>query len=450
MPMHFKSISWLRNAAKIALPVAAVASIFLAHLYAGAYSDPASIILAGFMSLLALLSLGILRPPNSYFSSPIIFLLASLGAIPSLIAVYQLLHPGFDREYAFHGLLRLTALNLTFIVGLTIASDDLSMKVMRRSFVSGLLLFSSVTLILYIAQLLGWLDPNPDLETDRLFRPLMSPNSTALALAIACCIGLPVLLSEGHISTQRGDDRLRTNFWRGIALVGIVISALDITLTRSRACIALCVIVAVAVWAASRLRTAKRWLILGTPALVGGGLLFWLIVFSRIGGVAGAAALRAQIIAAHRQWLFDRPVAGHGFGSFVSLNRRAISYGNFNALFNISAMHNVYLQWFEQAGLIASVAFGICFVLIFIYLLAGNSTGRRGSKYWIIGAVCAFAISLGQGLVDIGFEHFSIVANLALVLGTAFGILRRRQLRALMTEHALGQKGDLNDRPLEC
>lgn len=127
-------------------------------------------------------------------------------------------------------------------------------------------------------------------------------------------------------------------------------------------------------------------------------------------------ALRTAIWAEHWQAFLASPLLGYGLGSPETVNKTLINGANYGTLWSIRAVLNVYLQWFEQAGLLGAIAmFGTIGAIIFTTL---TGTLRRSRMTLLLfGLLAADVIFLVHGFTDFGLDAYSMAAMWSYLLG---------------------------------
>ncbi len=172
-----------------------------------------------------------------------------------------------------------------------------------------------------------------------------------------------------------------------------------------------------------RLRQAGAGLLVSAVAAgallaIKGGL-----AIGRFGHLAADAHIRTAAVAAHWQAFLRSPLFGYGLGSFDETNKMVLTQQLYPALWAIRALHNVYLQWLEEAGVIGAVPMFLCLGLIMVSTLKGLSARRRSAS-WICALLAADVVILVHGLADYALQVPSIAAFWALLLGLQLGLSR--------------------------
>ncbi len=404
--------------------VGSLGVIFTGHALAGGFAMAPALCMALAVSAIAAVVLAI-TPDSGLILSDRVLWLAGLGFLAPLgVALIQSCMAGFDREYALLALIRLYGVAALFVVGCTIGWSHRHLLYFQLALAGAILVFSAVCLVQF------QLTPPhlvPGFQTvERLAGAFGSPNSAGLMFALSAVSCVSIVLDRVRDGERRGRPRLgQILLW--LAVGAAALSVIDLGLTRSRSGLILCV-VAVAIQLSFAARTAKSLLYLA-PLVVVAMVVLWVTISFRLVSAGGDLAFRLGIYRAHLGMVFDRPLLGHGFGSFVELNRRLGDEATFGSLFNIGAMHEVYLQWLEQAGVVALA--GMALAVLIILGAIGAQAWRRGrsGRHWLAGSLMLALVAFGQGLLDLGLEHYSIVLTLALLLGTGFGVRLRRGRR---------------------
>ena len=406
------------------LAATVIIAVFAAHLTGGGYTRGDGAALAAVISVLAAISVLSFRDSAVVLSSKLWLAPAACIAVVIAVATYQVVTPGFDRELAFLALLRLCAMPASFLLGAVIGLNERRLAAFRIWLCIGILIAAILALIHFCLLQSGVIPPVYFLDSERLYFPLLSPNSTALLCAIGLVMAGGILMSEAG---EARSGRPGLTPLGALALAATVVSFIDLGLTRSRSGILMTAVAVLLGLLMFGFKNRRALLYRGLPIAAFAVVAMVVASASRLGAAGDDLSFRLQIYQAHLSAALDRPLLGHGFGSFSNVNRRLTTAENFPALFNINALHNVYLQWMEQAGWIATGAMAVCLGLVLWRVVREARRGRRASVYWLRSAVLVTVVALGQGLLDFGFEHYSIATTLSLILGASFGIAIRRE-----------------------
>ena len=208
--------------------------------------------------------------------------------------------------------------------------------------------------------------------------------------------------------------------------LALVVAASGLLLTGSRTAFILCLVLLIGLLAYG-LRDAgagRRQLRLWLGAIVVVGAL---IVSANVGGlgerfarVATDAPLRGELLRVHWYAFVEAPWLGYGAGAFEPLNRAAVSADNIELMPTVGAVHNLYLQWLEQAGLIGAGAMALCLALILRAIMIGFR--RRWARRWAALVLATSALFLLHGFTDYALEIPSMSAFFTMLLGAGFGV----------------------------
>jgi O-antigen ligase len=422
-----------------------VCTVFFSHLFAGAFDNQVSIIVATVVLAISAIGYIIWRKDSSLFDSKSIWIAALLFAVPLLVALVQTLTPGFDREYALMAFVRLWGLGSVFSMACLIGYDPARQDVFKSWLCVAILIFSAFSLVHFHLLVRRELPLPLFTPRGRLISSFFSANSAALELSLALMTAGGVAIAEFRERRPNFSGTNRESLLGWVAALAAALSLVALALTRSRSGIFLTAATPALGLLIFRAKTRKRFFYMGLPAAVLALCVMLASLFTRLGATAGDFGGRMDIYRAHLQAAIDRPILGHGFGAFAFVSRSQINELNFLALYNVGAMHNVYLQWLEQAGFIATGTMLATYAWVMIKLFSHANIGRRTSVYWVRAALLCMGVALGQGLLDFGFEHYSIVLMMALIVGSAFGICLRRDGRKYFaqarTEHRSSRAG---------
>lgn len=263
-------------------------------------------------------------------------------------------------------------------------------------------------------------------DTPRLTGGLMSPNSAATVFGV-----LTVLAAADMLRRLRGAPAglpLRVQAM-GPALACGLLFAGCLLLTASRMGVAstLLALAALVLWSQYAALRRHPLRLVGGLALALGGLLLlggdlFLSRLARLGQDTGA---RETIFSAHWSAFLETPLTGHGLGTFNDVNNAIMTPETFGALHFIRAMHNVYLQWLTEVGVLGAAAmFGL--IAVIMAVATARAADPRPGQSLQRGLIAANLVVLAHGLTDYALQTPSIAAFWAFLLGLqfAFGALR--------------------------
>ncbi|MGH7019203.1 MAG: O-antigen ligase family protein, partial [Brevundimonas sp.] len=126
------------------------------------------------------------------------------------------------------------------------------------------------------------------------------------------------------------------------------------------------------------------------------------------------ASDRWTILTAYWTNFLHSPAYGYGLGAAPTLATMSMTPDNYDALWNIRAVHNVYLQWLVEGGVVGAV-------LMFATVASLIGLAIRGALCGAFSSLAAFLaidlVFLLQGLVDYPLQIPSLAMTWALLLG---------------------------------
>lgn len=165
-------------------------------------------------------------------------------------------------------------------------------------------------------------------------------------------------------------------------------------------------------------------------ALAGCGLLLLAAVFlfqgnslflDRFETLELQQGTRAAVFEAHWRAFLASPLFGYGLGSFPQVNNMIMTAPNAGALSESVILHNAYLQWLLEAGLVGAVPL---FLLIagVLALTLWRAVRRPRNRTLVVGLLAASALVLVHATVDVSLNTPSFEAFWTLLLGMGFAL----------------------------
>ncbi len=365
------------------------------------------------------------RPEVLWVAGAAVLLAAVLAAQPLLLT---LTHTSsgtsglYDPSRAALEYLKLAGVFCAFALAFRLTMDDEGGRNLLDALIVAGGLWAAVAIILNI------LDPNniygehKTAGAGRLQGAFSSPNSAGTLFAATSVMAFGRLLSRFWSSRARQVFERIDPIFLGVWLISL--TALVLTMSRMAvvsAAIATLVLAAILCWR----RAPMKWLLVGTAAgaVVMIGLLVtpMLAIVQRVRDLNSDGHVRTVILQEHLKVAMHQFWLGSGFGSFTAVNSSILTSANYPYLAPIGAMHNVYLQWLEEVGIVGL----ICLVLLNLAVLVpiyGSARRRQtmGSRLWIV--LAAYLVFLIHGLTDYSFQEPALELFTALLLGAAFGV----------------------------
>ncbi len=422
-----------------------------AHLLVGANFSALATLFSALGFLLATFTLLTVRRNNWQFVSSRFLIVLLLFTITMLVLSLQLTpyfpgggHPlwdwtstppiiTLDRDATVRELIKLAALGAFFLVGLCLASDDKRATLLFDLIILAGLLFAVWSFVIYIGRITE--APNGYIRSYlRLEANFGSANSAATIFGMLCILSLASIL---RISKQMARKSL-TGFLFAehlikhspIAIIAMLftLTALFFTGSRSGISSGLIALLIFAAWELLDLTAEKS----GGKKITGVFFLLFLLVilvsinsgdmvFDRLEATKLTSGVRWQTMSAHWQAISSAPWSGYGLGSFYLVNDMIMNTQNYAAISTIGALHNVYLQWLEEAGVIGTMLMFSAIADIHWNIVRGL-TRRRRMRTWIRAVLCISFFLAVHGMFDYGLQVPSIAITWAFLLGAGFGL----------------------------
>jgi O-antigen ligase len=144
-------------------------------------------------------------------------------------------------------------------------------------------------------------------------------------------------------------------------------------------------------------------------------------VIGRLDGIDGDALVRTTILKSHFSFAMHQPWFGTGLGSFNTVNSHIVTAQDYPELSVIRATHNVYLQWFEETGVVGLAGLGLLNLAILLPMISGaRRRSQMGGRIWAI--LAGYLVFLLHGFTDYAFEEPALAMFVALLLGCGFAM----------------------------
>ncbi len=414
------------------LPVVAALTIFSGHLLYGAALRQASLYFILIYAVLLTTCLVVantrsdalrlkgLGAPTLLFSITIGVALWSMTPFipggPHPIWAYSGISPGaatLDRSATLMEIIRLLGLACIFLVGAVAGASD-----QRARGAVNAILVAGVAYALYV--FFHHLSVAPG---QRLGGSLQAANATGTLFA-----GLFLMaLGQGVSQLRAAGARDRLNPAVALPLSAALVFSVCLLMTASRGAF-LGTGVALVVFAALEFFGGK--IKLSRAALIGlgsilalGGLLYVAgdMMLDRFLESGATDEARRQMAEIHWRAFQDAPLMGYGLGSFDTVNRTLLDSQNFSNLWVIRAVHNVYITWLEQAGILGATPMFLLIGLL-IFVTARNALQRTRLTHTLFALLAVDVLYLVHGFTDFTLEIYSMAAMWAYMLGLQFSL----------------------------
>lgn len=177
-------------------------------------------------------------------------------------------------------------------------------------------------------------------------------------------------------------------------------------------------------WAAMDNRKARVTMIVAGAVVVSAAAIVYLrgnTLFADRFLDVGTDTTRADLLAPHWRAFLKAPLFGYGLGSWSEVNNQIMTSRNFDALATTVILHNAYVQWLEEAGIVGSAPMALL-LLVILGSTAWRAWRRSRNRALIIGLLLSSLIVLLHATVDVSLNTPSFCAFWSLLLGLGFGL----------------------------
>lgn len=325
--------------------------------------------------------------------------------------------------------LKLLGLGAIFCCGWLLAQDELRADRMATTVLVVGAAYAVWAFAAHFADPTLVLDVHKSYHFDRMTGSFFSANTAGSLFGVLSALAWVSALRgiRQHIDAEQGLRMSRRLTGSLVRMGGATLFWAAMLLTASRAAFAataLCLIVVTTieiVEGLTRRRAATGKILAYTvPAVLGMLVLFTATVgpriLNRVPELGADGELRGQIFAAYFKAAGHAPLAGHGLGSFHTLNSALTTPENFIALWNLGAVHNIYLQWWLEGGAVGFGLMAAVLACLFVDAAQRRMAGRAG-RTRAATALTVSALLLMHNSVDYSIQVPAVAAIWALLLG---------------------------------
>lgn len=426
--------SWRQGLQGWSLPAVGVSLIYAGHYFYGGLVASTSLALTAVSAMVLLACLALPRFRQDFGKIRSLEIPAALFIVVLLLAVLSLTPYGpggpapvwdylriqeasvsINKTSTTIEIIRLLGLGCLFAIGaITGVSDDRGRKAFNLFVLAG----GAFALWAFFTHVTGIrLSATPRLEAR-----FMAANTAGgfFSLLGVCCFGAAI----GAFRAARPKDRLYDILPFAVSMF-VILVCLVMTGSRGGS-----IAFGVGLFAFALLQIFLGKLKL-TWALVIGGVFFVVAVaalliagdllLSRFTEGAANSEARYRQAVAHFEAFNAAPWLGYGLGTFDAINRSIMTSGNFADLWSIRALHNVYLQWLEEAGVLGTLPMFACIGLI-LWTTLRQSARRSRMTTALFALLAADAVVLFHSISDFDLQAWSFAANWAWLLGLQFSL----------------------------
>ncbi|WP_269714840.1 O-antigen ligase family protein [Caulobacter sp. NIBR2454] len=321
-----------------------------------------------------------------------------------------------DPSATFVEIVKLLGFACLFMVGATLGASDKRARLSLNATVVGGALFGAWAFTAFVSG-------DPAAQTfRRLSGHFLSPNTAATLFGALAALGLAMAL-RAYRETPRA--RRLSAVTLPVCATFLFLTALIATASRAGMAATLAGLVFIAAtelglrrrFSARTLTTAFGCVaILAAMVVLAGDRLV-----SRYADMAEAAEIRGVLFRVHWDAFLASPLNGYGLGAFDALNRQHLNAQNFSAIWTANSVHNVYIQWLEEAGLAGAIPMFMCIGVIVVLTLVG-AFRRERMRGWLYALIAVDLIILLHSWTDFALQASSVAGLWALLLGLQFSL----------------------------
>ena len=318
-----------------------------------------------------------------------------------------------DKSATLLEIIKLMGLGCLFLVGAVTAASDARARTAVQLIIG---LGAAFSLWMFFIHVTG----NANHGGQRLEARFLAPNTAGTFFAMLSVLALAPIVSELR-STKRRDRIVRLALYGSAGLIFLVC----LLMTGSRggflaACAGFVAFALLQVFAGD-LRLTRATLAVGAGVILLGVVLAFTgdLLITRLmeGGLQDAA--RANISAVHLRAFEAAPWMGYGLGSFEAVNRSVMDALNFKDLWNIRAVHSVYLGWLEEAGFLGALPMFACLGLLVVTAVVQAARRSRMLSH-VFALIAVSVVVLVHGLSDFALQTYAVAAFWSYLLGLQF------------------------------
>ncbi len=315
---------------------------------------------------------------------------------------------------------KLFGLGAAFVIGVAAGRDHDGLDAVMRALIAAGAAYAGGALVLYGVEQVTVAD-----AAGRLRAGLPSANAAGLvfgAVVMAASAAIVRIVRRGAVqglpalATLEGVIRAAPVSCAAFALAG---GALMLTASRAATAVTLAgvlVLAAAEALSATRDRQTRAAALAVAIAVALLALVFGGRLAFRWETLTLMEDPRIIMIDAHARAAGEALITGHGFGAFGVVNNLAMTPETVDALAPIGAVHNVYVQWVEEAGLLGAVPFFAAVALLMWPVLRAAAPSGRQRHWRRAGAVIMVATAL-HGVVDFALNIYAVACLAALGFG---------------------------------
>lgn len=315
-----------------------------------------------------------------------------------------------DRSATIEELIKLLGLASLFVLGMAIGASDERAR-------TALNLFIGIGVVFGLWATLLWAMGIDPAGIRRLSAHFMSANTAATFF------GMLLMLCLGELLRRRDGPRAEQLASAAPYIGAAVFFAGCVMMTASRGGLAatlggISLLLVLAIFS-GRMKVRAGMLV--SVAGVALALVAGQQVTERLAQSSADLHKRTDILEAHWHAIQASPWFGYGLGSFDTVNKTLLTPSNIETLGETRLMHNAYLTWLEQAGLVGATLMFLCVGLI-IWRTFRSTVQRSRMTTVLFGLLAANMVIMLHAITDIALETPSMAAFWSWILGLQFAL----------------------------
>lgn len=130
---------------------------------------------------------------------------------------------------------------------------------------------------------------------------------------------------------------------------------------------------------------------------------------------------RGDLLGPHWRAFLHAPLFGYGLGTYPEVNNQIMTSQNVEALSETVVLHNVYVQWLEEAGIVGAAPMFLVLVVI-LGATTWRAVSRERNRTLVVGLLAASLLVLAHSSVEVSLNTPSFCALWSLLLGLGFAM----------------------------
>lgn len=338
---------------------------------------------------------------------------------PHPVWAYVGVAPGastIDKSATLIEIIKLLGLACLFVAGLAAgARDDRARYAVQLTLLFGV----AFGLWAFIASASGAIYQT---QGHRLEAHFLNPNTAGTVFAILLMLGVAELIRT--VGSSSPGARLNRSLPLGAACLTFAVCLLN-SASRGAAIAFLgagLVYVTLQLWT-GRLKFTRA--LAGVLAAIAGLMVLLTLagerLIDRLFQSQEDSVFRTEVWRIHWGAFLDSPLFGYGLGGAETMSKSLLNLTNFEVLWSIRAVLNVYLQWLEEAGVVGAAPMFLCVAAIIVATLRGALRRSRMTGL-LAGLLAVDAVVLFHGVTDFGLQVPSVAGLWAWLLGLQFSL----------------------------